>query len=181
MQRLRIALWPRHSWGRSSRYFWKRVLRLSGSPHAIALGFAAGVGVSFTPFIGFHFILGGILALVLGGNLFASALGTAIGNPLTFPFIWWSTYLVGSQFVDGAPHHTAATDLFAGFGQQTLGEILPILTPMVIGALPLGSLAAAASYIIVLYLVRAFKHARAQRLASRRSQSAGNDITHVGS
>jgi uncharacterized protein (DUF2062 family) len=157
------------------------VLRLSGSPHAIALGFAAGVGVSFTPFIGFHFILGGILALVLGGNLFASALGTAIGNPLTFPFIWWSTYLVGSQLVQGTPQHDAAADLFHGFGQHTLAEILPILTPMVIGALPLGSLAAAAAYVIVLYLVRAFKNARAQRLALRRTKPAEADPTIAGS
>ncbi len=56
-QRVRIALWPRVSWGRSARYYAKRVVRLSGSPHAIALGVGVGAGVSFTPFLGFHIFL----------------------------------------------------------------------------------------------------------------------------
>ena len=39
IERLRVAVWPRNSWARSTRYFGKRVLRLTATPHAIALGF----------------------------------------------------------------------------------------------------------------------------------------------
>ena len=38
-ERLRVHLWPRRSWSRSSRYVLYRLRRLSASPHAIALGF----------------------------------------------------------------------------------------------------------------------------------------------
>src|SRR5690606_12123881 len=77
------------------RYVAKRVLRLSASPHAIAAGFAAGVFASITPFVGLHFFLAGVIAWVTGGNLVASALGTAFGNPITFPLIWAGTYRLG--------------------------------------------------------------------------------------
>ena len=44
-ERVRTSLWPRRSFWRSGKYFAKRALRLSASPHAIASGVAAGVFV----------------------------------------------------------------------------------------------------------------------------------------
>jgi uncharacterized protein (DUF2062 family) len=86
--RMRTAIWPRRSFGRSFQYFIKRVLRLTATPHAIAAGVAAGVFASWTPLLGFHFVLAFALAYVLAGNMVAAALGTAFGNPISFPFIW---------------------------------------------------------------------------------------------
>lgn len=85
------SFWPRRSFWRSTKYFTKRTLRLSGSPHAIAAGIAAGVFASFLPFIGFHLVTAALVAWCVRGNLIASALGTAVGNPFTFPFIWAAT------------------------------------------------------------------------------------------
>ncbi|WP_346433030.1 DUF2062 domain-containing protein [Breoghania sp.] len=53
LEQIRVALWPRHSFARSAKYFGKRVLRLTASPHAVALGFAAGTFASFTPFVAY--------------------------------------------------------------------------------------------------------------------------------
>lgn len=80
-------IWPKMGLSRAWRYLVHRMARLSASPHAIALGFAAGAFVSFTPFIGFHFILAGLLAFSLRASIIASAIGTVVGNPVTFPFI----------------------------------------------------------------------------------------------
>ncbi len=96
-ERLRIFFVPRRSYGRSFRYYGKRVLRLSGSPHAVAAGVAAGAAASCTPFIGFHFILAFVVAFFLRGNMFAAAIGTAVGNPITFPVIWVTTFQLGSR------------------------------------------------------------------------------------
>src|SRR5262245_7456667 len=93
--RFKTWLWPRVSWQRSARYFLKRILRLSGTPDAIAMGAAVGAAVAFTPFIGFHFLITFLIAWPLRGNLIAAALATNVGNPLTFPFIWAATYQLG--------------------------------------------------------------------------------------
>jgi hypothetical protein len=56
-RRMRVYFLPRRNYSRSFRYYWKRMLRIKATPHAIAAGVAAGAFASFTPFMGFHFIL----------------------------------------------------------------------------------------------------------------------------
>src|SRR5690606_13958923 len=86
--KLRNAVWPRMGLRRYSRYLRMRVLRLSASPHAIGAGVAAGAAVSVFPLIGLHFVLRFILAFQTRGNMIAAAIGTAFGNPLTFPLFF---------------------------------------------------------------------------------------------
>lgn len=173
VQRVRQAVWPKSGWRRASSYFMKRVLRLSGSPHAIAAGFAAGVFASFTPFIGFHFVIGFIVAFLIGGNMLAAAFGTAVGNPITFPLIWFSTYEVGS-FILGTNHSNVSYDtLKDSIGELPLEAIVPLLQPMIAGALPLGIVFGALFYAIVWKGVRAYQRARRMRLATRRRAADG--------
>lgn len=179
MERLRVAVWPRRSFLRSARYFSKRVLRLTASPNAIALGFAAGTFASFTPFIGLHFFLSFVIAFMIGGNMIAAALGTAVGNPLTFPLIWASTYKVGTLIAYGEARNLSSNEmskhLDGSLLEKSLDVLLPLIKPMVIGAVPLGLMAGVAFYFLVFYSVRAYQTARRHRLALRR-QSAGDDL-----
>ena len=99
-ERMRTYLWPRRSFSRSIRYIAKRVLRLTATPHAIAAGVAAGIFASWTPFIGFHFMMAFVIAYLVAGNMVAAAIGTSFGNPVTFPFIWTSCYELG-KFILG--------------------------------------------------------------------------------
>ena len=69
--------------------------RLKGTPYSIAAGFACGVAVSFTPFIGLHLVLAAITAWIIRGNVVSSAIGTIVGNPWTFPFIWVAVLSTG--------------------------------------------------------------------------------------
>ena len=101
----RISLWPRHSWRRSWQYVSKRILRLSASPQSVALGVCAGAFASFTPFVGLHFVLAFIIAWAIRGNIIASALGTFVGNPITFPIIWIVTHELGSFLVAQHKHN----------------------------------------------------------------------------
>ena len=84
---IRETLWPKKGFYRIYSYLVRRILRMSGSPYSLACGFACGASVSFTPFIGFHLILGAVLAYLMRGNILASWIGTLVGNPWTFPFI----------------------------------------------------------------------------------------------
>ena len=95
-RKTRNVFWPEIGFNRAAKYMSHKVNRISGSPHAIALGFAAGAFASFTTAVGFHFFLAAIVAWVIGGNILTSAIGTVVGNPLTFPFIWFATHNVGS-------------------------------------------------------------------------------------
>src|SRR5690606_29552406 len=114
-ERVRIMLWPRRSFRRSARYFAKRALRLRATSHAIAAGVAAGMCASFTPFIGLHILLAFVVAWPLRGNFVAAALGTALGNPLTFPFIWGATLQLGRFILGYEP---------GDFGPEEIGDLL---------------------------------------------------------
>jgi uncharacterized protein (DUF2062 family) len=150
------------------RYFAKRILRLSASPHAIALGFAAGVLVSWTPFVGFHFLMSAFLAFVFGGNLVASAFGTLVGNPVTFPFMWWLAYVLGGRLLGIEPAALKFGEIMRRFHEQAFEQVLPVLKPMLVGAVPLGIASGALAYFIVRLSVAGYQAARRRRLAERR-------------
>lgn len=179
LERLRVAVWPRHSWVRSVRYFSKRVLRLTASPNAIALGFAAGAFASITPFVGLHFVLSFIIAFFIGGNMLAAALGTVVGNPLTFPFIWASTYKLGSLILLGEARQLESSRLHHQLGENLLEKsfdtIWPLLKPMLVGAVPIGLVVSTIFYFIVYFSVRAYQQARRERLTQRRKAARPED------
>ncbi|OCW57701.1 DUF2062 domain-containing protein [Hoeflea olei] len=169
LDRVRTALWPRRSFGRSFQYFVKRVLRLTATPHAIAAGVAAGVFASWTPLLGFHFVLAFAIAYVLAGNMVAAALGTAFGNPLSFPFIWASTLKLGNLLIgiETGAHHKQI-DLEALLGRLDISQLWdPVLKPMLIGAVPPGIITGIGFYIVTYWGVRAFQARRKSRLAAR--------------
>ena len=95
-ERLRQFLWPREGWGRATKYLWQRTVRLSGTPHSIALGLAIGAFASANPILGTHIIWCAIIIYFVGGNFIAAVLGTWVGNPASFPFIWLATFNTGN-------------------------------------------------------------------------------------
>ncbi len=158
-QRLRLAVWPRRNWARSSRYVTLRLMRLKASPHQIALGGAAGVFAAFTPFLGAQMALAAALAAVCRASVPAALLGTFVGNPLSWPAIWAGTYAAGSLIMGGSgtlkaaelEHHInvlgeAVRDGSPEHIDAAAGLLMPLLAPMTAGCLPLGVLMAAIFY-----------------------------------
>lgn len=169
-EKVRVALWPRRSWGRSMRYIRKRVLRMTGSPHAVAAGFASGVFASCTPLVGFHFILGAVVAYFTRGNLVASAFGTAIGNPLTFPFIWAGTYRVGNWILGLEGEGAVAGKLSGGLFSESLETMWPLLKPMLVAGVPIGVVAWFLFYFPLRRAVRLYQEKRKRRVLDRRHE-----------
>jgi uncharacterized protein len=165
-EQFRLWLWPRVSWRRSSSYYLKRILRLSGTPYAIAMGAAVGAAMSFTPFIGFHIALAAAMSWMLRGNLIAAALGTAVGNPLTLPFIWATTYEVGHFLLRGASRE--APSGFEQLMNRPFEQILPLIKPMLAGAVPLGLMAGVLVFAVTYKGVDAYQETRRRHLARRR-------------
>ena len=147
LQRFRVHLWPRRSLGRSAQYFWKRILRLSATPHAIAAGVAAGAFAAFLPFLGLHIAdcRGTRLAIArqyacrrprhrggrqsaelpadLGGDLSQAAASCCIPAPASHP----PRMHIGSQL-----RHMDFAALWH-----------PVLEPMTVGGVPFGIVAGA--------------------------------------
>ena len=164
LQRVRQLLWPSSGLRRSALYVGHRIGRLPGTPYRIAAGFACGAAVSFTPFIGLHFVLAMVLSLLIRGNVIASAIGTIVGNPWTFPFIWAWTYALG-QWILGVD------DLDAQGVSFTLTEIFDrpsaVLLPMLLGSLPTALTAWLAVFFTASATVSQYQRSRRRRLRKR--------------
>lgn len=165
--KLRQLIWPQMGWRRVGRYYGVRIKRLPGSPYSIAAGFACGAAVSFTPFIGFHFIFGALLAWVMRGNIIASAIGTAVGNPWTFPFIWAGVYWLGTKILgyERGEELPAELTISVIFEQPTA-----ILIPMLVGGLPVGVVVWFIFYLPIRRIVGNYQNRR--RSARIRRQQA---------
>lgn len=122
--KVREFLWPSAGWRRAGHYMKHRLARIDGSPYAIAAGFASGAAVSFTPFVGFHFIFAAIIAWIVRGNILTSAIGTAVGNPWTFPFIWAASYNVGINLLGGTAKNDLMGQLDKMFGNFTIVDLV---------------------------------------------------------
>ena len=127
---------------------------LKGSNTSIAKGFATGVAVSFTPFVGFHILISLIITKLTKENSISATLGTIAGNPWTFPFIWYLTLHLGC-FILGADAPILPLDFKIFFKKLFravisldfnlfISDIWPIFLPMLVGCIP--------CYIIVWFI-----------------------------
>jgi uncharacterized protein (DUF2062 family) len=160
--RIRGLFAPRKGWRRGFTYIGRRVQRLPDTPHNIALGFACGAFASFTPLFTLHILVAIGIAWLARGNLFAAALGTIVGNPLTFPAIAALTLGVGG-WITGAP------DLAQYFKLSVvLSDVDHFLenlfVPYLLGCAVTGTVAGFASYLLVRPLVAAYQAARRRKL-----------------
>ncbi len=178
LQRFSSFFWPKMGWLRTGNYWVYRVSRLPGSVYSIASGFACGAAVSFTPFVGIHFILGGLLAWFLRGSIVASAIGTAIGNPWTFPFIWIWIYKLGLWMGFGIEEQRLDFDFAAIFGQageaalkfdfdHLLYTTWPILWPMLAGSIPTALIMWLVFYYSIGHVINSYRSSRVEKIQSK--------------
>ena len=183
----RRFMWPRKGFVRPFLYHAKCTMRIRDNAHAIALGVACGAFVSFTPLFGFHILLALALAWLLSGNMVAAAVGTIVGNPLTFPPILLATYRTGTFLLGQSPHKYGAAENFLStifHADAPVHEVLirmwePLVLPMLVGGIPLGLLVAGVFYSLVRPAVTSFQAGRAKRKA--RAERARANIPFDGS
>jgi hypothetical protein len=169
------------TWTPGLRAAGRRLVQLHASPHEIALGCALGAFVSITPLLGVQMLLATILAFVLRANVPAALVGTFVGNPVSWPFIWLSTYVMGLQMVglegsfDPAAVQRNIELLWAALLDPsprlldaTASLFWPLLWPMLAGSVPIGLLTAAIVYYISRNAVRGWR----LRIMNRASAAA---------
>jgi uncharacterized protein (DUF2062 family) len=156
-QRVREFFWPSMGFRRSTRYLAHRVARMPGTPSSIALGFACGVAVIFTPFVGLHLVIALVVAWILRGSPLAAAVGTLASNPWTIPPILIGTYKLGARMLGEHSRHHLPHDVSFFY---MLHHPMQLLLPMGLGAIPLGLAAGLITYFPARYLVKKYQHRR---------------------
>lgn len=189
---LRNNIMPRRGWGRAISYIGHRLKRLPDSPDRISRGLSYGVFTSCSPWFGFHIIFAMLMGKFMRGNVFAAAVGTFFGNPLTFPFIvGFSLKLgnwllgrdlkehdirqVGRAFKDASGVIWESLKSIFGYGQNELaglaGFFSEVVLPYFIGGSILGVIFAIASFFVTRPLIRAYQLLRRKKLAEKRKKS----------
>ena len=179
-----VFFWPAISWRRAWAYTMLRLARLPGSAYSIAGGFACGAAISFTPFVGLHFVLSVILAWSIRANIIASVIGTAVGNPWTFPFIWTWLYQTGTWMVSGERLEGAAKPDFSEiFGHMLqalvswdvayiLETAAPVFWPMFVSSLPTTFVVWWVFYLPLNYTIQSYQN---RRFRNRSRTPGGNE------
>ncbi len=170
---------PRKGWRRGIEYLSLRMQRLPDSANSIALGFACGVYASFTPFFGFHFVIAAALAWAFRANLYASAVGTFFGNPITFGFIMWSSLTVGEAIM-GIDTSLAEELKVLGFLDKVillLQNIPTLVVPYFVGGLIPGVICAVICYFLLIPVVEAYQQRRRKRMMERARKRLADQLT----
>lgn len=184
LHRAREYIWPSAGFRRAFMYLWHRLARMPGSHSSVAAGFAAGVSVSFLPLNGLHFGLAALLAVMTRGSVLASAVGTFVGNPWTFPAMWLADYWLGNLMLGEGFHHGAhALEFSAVFHALWEGirhldmahlaeNVWPIWWPMMVGSVPLAVISWFATYLPLRRAMTGYHHLRGLRRLEKLAERA---------
>lgn len=177
---IREMFWPSMGWIRALRYVRLRIIRLSDSTHKIAAGLAIGAAISFSPLIGTHFIQAGAIAYFIRANVLSSLIGTFVGNPWTFPFIWWGSIKFGA-FLFGVMGLAAGTAIpehmgFSAFWEIVTSHPLQIFMPWLLGGYLLAVIVWPIAYYSFFQMVKGAKLAR-KKARLRKVHKVAKEVT----
>jgi len=123
-----------------------RLTKIKDFPESVAVGMAWGVSVSFTPLLGFHLIICYLGTWLMRGNIIAATVGTVIGNPWTFPFIFYLDYKIGTTiFLNEIDYYEFKISFF-------IENFEELFYPTLLGSLPL----AVGVWLITFYICKNF-------------------------
>lgn len=177
LRKIRNVLWPEMGWKRTFRYLKHRTVRIPDSSHAIAAGLAIGCAVSWTPTFGTHLIQCAFFCWVLRGNWIAAFLGTAFGNPWTFPFLFWVAYQVGKGVFWAMGYGDYFQELPGPLPlEDMMGHPMRVLLPMLIGGYVCAIISFPLFYYPFLYMIKGARAARRLRI-ERKAHLVAKEVT----
>lgn len=160
--------WPSMGWKRSFSYIKHRVIRLQASNYAVAAGLAFGASISWAPTLGFHIIQACLLCFIFRANYLAALLGTIIGNPWTFPLMFFVSYQLGFFVIDLAGYKELLPTGDIDFSLSGIADApWAILGPMLVGGYMMTALTFPLFYGAFYVMVRSARATR-QKILDRK-------------
>jgi uncharacterized protein (DUF2062 family) len=134
------------------------IVKLDDPPHRLALAFALGVFIAFSPTLGLHIISCLVVAWVFRLSKFVILTGTLVNNPWTivplYGFcIWFGMKITGSAAE--VPRIAWSELTFS----NTYSVLKPYLWSYVAGTLVLGTIAALLSYVLFYWAILRYRRA----------------------
>lgn len=176
-RRRRSGSASRSQLSRCLRYGYTRVVRINDSPQKVAAGLAVGVLLGILPTFGLGIVIALPLAIAFKFNKAAAILGCLIMNPLTTPFFWTASSILGAfvanrdwhrilDMVQSFSAHFRWVDLTTPKGWALILKGLGAgIHVYLVGNLLLALFFATLSYLVALHLTKAYRERR--RLNSR--------------
>ena len=125
-----------------------KLTSIHADPHIVAMGYAMGIFLAATPFIGIKVPIGILLAFLFKWNKVAAMIGIFHINPITGPIFYGFTFFLG-KMVLGLP---LAFDLTGPFSLQMAFELLTtnlnVFLCLLVGGVIIGIPAALGAYFL---------------------------------
>jgi uncharacterized protein len=128
------------------------VSQVEDTPTRVALAFALGVFIAFSPFLGIHTAIALGLAFLFRLNRVAILAGTFTNNPWTIAPMYTAGTLVGCGLLGVSPTSLAEVDWSLSgraFYESLLAGLGPLLLPFLVGNLVLGAAVALVAFVVV--------------------------------
>jgi len=154
------------------RRAFRSLLNLEDPPERTAFAFAVGTFIAFSPLLGFHVVIAGLLLLVWKLNKTALFAGVFLTNPWTIAPSVAASWGIGRMFIGSPPiklpQTTFQTVMTAGFWQALASQWQQLL-PFAVGSIILSIICSSTGYLLMLYLLRAYrrKYTQANKLVSQ--------------
>jgi hypothetical protein len=132
------------------------LIKLDDPPHKLALAFALGIFIAFSPWLGLHIVSCIFFAWLFRVSKLVVLTATFVNNPWTmvpmYAFsLWFGIKLTGSDA-------TVPEIAWSSLGFRDLFLVLkPFLWPFVAGSLVIGAAAAVLSYFLFFWAVRRYR------------------------
>ena len=135
------------------RFMYLRIVRANDSPPRVAAGVAVGVFLGIFPTFGLGLVLAYFFAIIFRINKAAAVAGSLIMNPVTTPFFWSLSAIVGGALI-GTERDIILAELRTGSIFKAIG---PAFYAYLLGNVLLAVVFAAIAYFVTLEIIRKHK------------------------
>ena len=139
---------------RKASQVWKKILRQKDAPEKISKGYALGVFLGTTPFIGFKVLIALIITSILKWNKATAVIGVYHINSVTGPFFYTLAFYVGTKTLGLNLGEFTITKLNWEFLMSLFDMGIDMYLAFLVGGLVLGIPMTAAAYFISLFILK---------------------------
>jgi uncharacterized protein (DUF2062 family) len=152
------------------RRVYDRFVKIRGRPREIALGFALGIFIGMTPTMGIQMPIAVFIAALFKCSKISAVFGVWITNPITSPFIYGITYIVGAKLLGLKAVMTLPEDLTWIFVMEMLKNAPVIFGALTVGGILIGLPLSILSYVFSYSAVNQYQQRIKAKVAAQKAR-----------